>query len=68
MGGDGVEGAVGASVEGFRHHLAVTTRDDFPVLAASFLFWLLPAEAEQGAVGEVFVVGRLLGDKDTTFF
>ncbi len=50
--GDGVSGAVGASVEGLIDHLAARAGDDFPVLVPSFLSRLLPAEAEQGAVGK----------------
>ena len=60
MRGDGVSGAVSASVEGLIDHLAARAGDDFPVLVPSFLSRFLPAAAEQGSVGEVFVVGRLL--------
>ena len=35
--GDGVSGAVSASVEGLIDHLAARAGDDFPVLVPSFL-------------------------------
>ena len=69
MRGDGVSGTVSTPMKGLVDHLAARAGDNFPVLATVYpSVGLLPAEAEQGSIGEVFVVGRLLGDKDTTFF